>query len=406
MPKQTALLVSTYRPRHDGLATFTGDLGQALLSTGNIQYQVLAIDPEDEAIPYGREVIGRMQQGDRDSYLGAAKTIQRARPDIVCVQHEFGLWGEWDEDLVDDYSVPFVRALAEELPATPLICTLHTIRPSPPDREREVLARLVEHTKATVVMARTGAMILMDDYGVARDKIVSIPHGVPVVEQRPRRYFKRRLGVEGRTIICTLGMLDRRKGIEYAIAAMPSVVKQHPDALYLIVGETHPEVRKRTGEGYRNELRRLVRDLGMTSHVRFVNTYLSDRELIDYLQASDIYLTPYLDRMQITSGTLAFAVGTGRAIVSTPYPHATEALAEGRGLLAEFRSADSISRCLLRFLDDPEYRRDAERRTGEYGQDTAWPLVGQRYAELFNRVVREEPLGDLLAVETQPVLSA
>jgi glycosyltransferase involved in cell wall biosynthesis len=402
----TVVLVGSYPPRRCGVATFTADLGRALTLQSDIHVYIIAIEPQGEAFLYGRNVIGRIQENGQEGYLDAVKHVYRYRADIVCVQHEFGLWGVWSSgDLELDYSVPFIRALSEGPRRIPVVTTLHTIRPNPPHGEREALRGIVMHSAASVVMARIGAMILIEDYGLPSDTIVHIPHGVPVVEQRPRRYFKRQLGLEGRTIISTLGLLDPRKGIEYAIAAMPAVIERHPEALYLIVGETHPEYRKRFGEQYRNELRVLVHELGLRDHVRFVNQFLSDREVVDYLQASDIYVTPYLDRNQITSGTLAFAVGTGKAIISTPYVHATEALAEGRGLLAEFRSAESLAHCMLLMLDNPEYRHLCERLTAEYGKQDAWPLVGARYAELFRRIVAGEPFTDMLAVKAPTIIA-
>jgi glycosyltransferase involved in cell wall biosynthesis len=395
----SVLLASTYVPRHDGLATFAADLERGVSAQPGVQTRVIAIEPEDETLHYGRRVVGRMRQGDSDSYVQAAREIRRLRPHVVSLQHEYGLWGEWGDGLEQDYAIPFIETVASQ--GVPVVTTLHTIRPSPPEFERDVLCGIVEKSAATVVMARMGAMILMDDYGITPDSIVHIPHGVPVVQRLPRRHFKRQLGLEGRAIITTLGLLGPRKGIEYAIQAMQAVAEQHPEALYLIVGETHPSYRKKFGEQYRNELWALVRELHLSNHVRFVNQYMSDRELVDYLQASDIYMTPYLDRNQITSGTLAFAVGTGKAIVSTPYVHATEALSEGRGLLAELRSADSLAQCLLLMLNEPEYRRDMEQRMVAYGGQDAWPLVGQRYIDLFRRVVGGKPLDDLLAVSPQ-----
>jgi glycosyltransferase involved in cell wall biosynthesis len=402
MADLSLLIASTYVPRHDGLATFAADLERAVTAQPGVQARVIAIESEDETLHYGRRVVGRMQQEDPDSYLRAAREVRRLNPQVVSVQHEYGLWGEWGDGLEKDYAVPFIETVASQ--EVPVVTTLHTIRPSPFQFERDVLRGIVDKSAATVVMARMGAMILMDDYDIKPDSIVHIPHGVPVVQRLPRRQFKRQLGLEGRTIISTLGMLDPRKGIEYAIQAMQTVAEQHPEALYLIVGETHPSYRKKLGEQYRNELHALVRELHLSNHVRFVNQYLSDRELVDYLQASDIYVTPYLDRHQITSGTLAFAVGTGKAVISTPYVHATEALAEGRGLLAEFRSADSLAQCLLLMLNEPEYRRDMEQRMVAYGGQDAWPLVGRRYVELFRRVVEGKPLDDFLAVTLQAAL--
>ena len=403
MKDLSVVLVSTYVPRHDGLATFAADLSRALTGQSGVHVRVIAINPEGETLHYGRPVVGHIEQNHRESYIRAGRLVQRLRPDVVCVQHEYGLWGIWGEELEEDFTIPFIEAVQEGHRPVPVVSTLHTVRPTPQTLEREVLSDIVRRSAASVVMARMGAMILMEEYGVSPDTVVRIPHGVPVVERRPRRHFKRRLGLEGRTIVSTVGMLDRRKGIEYAIAALPQVVERHPEVLYLVVGETHPSSRRRFGEQYRNELCALVDELHLDDHVRFVNQYLDDRELVDYLQASDIYLTPYLDRNQITSGTLAFAVGTGRAIISTPYMHATEALAEGRGLLAELRNSDSIAQCLLLLLDDPDYRRAMEERTLAYGRNDSWPLIGARYVELFRRVIAGEPLTDLLAVQPEPL---
>jgi glycosyltransferase involved in cell wall biosynthesis len=395
------VMVSSYPPRQCGLATFASDLGRALLHQGGLSVQVAAIDSPDETYSYEPRVIARIQQDDPEGYVEAVDRARRAHADLLCVQHEYGIWGEWGDNGPEvDHTGAFLEAAQRE--RIPVVTTLHTIRPSPTEYERETMREIVDRSAATVVMVRMGAMILMDDYDIAPEKLVRIPHGVPVIERRARRYFKNRLGLEGRTLITTMGLLDPRKGIEYAIQALPSVIEQHPEVLYLVVGQTHPELRKRAGEQYRNELAALARELGVARNVRFVNQYLSDRELVDYLQATDVYLTPYLDRHQITSGTLAFAVGTGRAIISTPYPHATEALAEGRGLLSEFRSADSLSNCLLLMLDNPEDRHAWEIATAEYGKRDSWPDVGAQYADLFRRVVCGSSLEDLLAVEPDP----
>lgn len=401
----SVLIVGTYVPRHDGLATFAHDLRRAMAQQQDVRVRVVAIDPAGESLRYSRNVVGRIQQGKPESFERASEIVHRLRPDVVSIQHEFGLWGIWGQELEADFTQSFIDAAGSGPRATRVVTTLHTVRPSPAEGERAALRGIVQRSAASVVMARAGAMILADDYGVSPRTLVRIPHGVPLVSTLPRRHFKRELGLAGRTIISTLGLLDPRKGIEYAIRAMSSVVKTHPEALYLIAGETHPTYRRTLGEKYRNELLDLVGELGLSDNVRFVNQYLTDQEMVDYLQASDIYLTPYLDRNQITSGTLAFAVGTGKAVVSTPNIHATEALAEGRGLLAEMRSSDSIAHCLLLLLDDPERRREMERRMAEYGRQDAWPLVGQRYVELFRRLVAGESIDDFLALEPEAVLS-
>lgn len=406
VPKPLRLvIVSSYPPRRCGLASFASDLGRALARQGEVSVQVVAINPAEESYPYGARVIARIQQDEPESYVQAVDAARKVRADAICVQHEYGLWGEWGEGGPE---IDHTGSLLEAANAAgiPVVSTLHTVRPSPTDYERETMRGIVEGSAATVVMVRTGAMILADDYGISPEKLVRIAHGVPVVERRPRRDFKRRLALDGRTLITTLGLLDPRKGIEYMIQALPGVIDRYPEALYLVVGETHPELRKRAGEQYRNELRSLARELGVARNVRFVNQYLSDREVVDYLHATDIYVTPYLDRHQITSGTLAFAVGTGRAIISTPYPHATEALAEGRGLLCEFRSSESLCNCLLIMLGNPDDRHALEVATAEYGKRDSWPDVGARYTTLLQRVVHGEQFDDMLAIQFAGVESA
>jgi glycosyltransferase involved in cell wall biosynthesis len=201
---------------------------------------------------------------------------------------------------------------------------------------------------------------------------------------------KRALRLSGRTVLSTFGLLSSGKGIEYMIQAMPGVVEKHPDALYLVIGKTHPEVQRAEGERYRNALLELVHELGLHRSVQFVNHYLTQNQLVRYLQATDIYVTPYIGREQITSGTLAYALGCGRAAVSTPYLYAEEALAECRGLLAEFKDPDSLTRCVSMLLDDPGLRRRLQQNALEYGQHMSWPVVGARYADLFREVTAGE----------------
>ena len=404
MNELSVVLIGSYPPRRCGIGTFTADLSRSLANLPGIRTHVVAIQPPGEAYAYAPRVIGRIIQGAPEDYDRAADVAARAGADIICIQHEYSLWGEWGpRGPESDYAQVLIQAAAAR--GIPVVSTLHTIRPHPQPRERQVLGAVIDQSAATVVMVRTGAMILIDDYQASAERIVRIAHGVPVVEQQPRRFFKRRLGLEGRTIVSTFGLLDPRKGIEYAIRAVKRVVDRHPELLYLVVGETHPELRKQAGESYRNQLQTLVRELHLEEHVVFVNQYLSDGEVVDYLQASDIYVTPYLDRNQITSGTLAFAVGTGKAIISTPYPHASEALAEGRGLVSEFRSAQSLGHCLLLMLDNPELRTRFERGTTEYGRRDFWPSVGERYAQLFRRIVTGRTFDDMLAIRPEEISS-
>ena len=374
-------VVSTFPPREDGIATYTRDVLQASCTRqSGITPQVAAITDPESFYAYPRHVRWEIEQGNPESYALAGRALTQAQLDVVSLQHEFGLFGVWGDPLID-HTPALLDALTK-----PLVTTLHTVLPQPRGDIREAVGRLCDRSAAVVVMVNLGAKILMEDYGIARAKLVVIPHGVPVVREVDTQHMKQALRLDGYTVVCTFGLLSRGKGIEDAIRAMPAIVERHPDVLYLIMGETHPQVRKNEGESYRAELVALARELGVSRHVRFLNQYLEPQHLIRYLQATDIYLTPYHDRNQITSGTLSYALGCGRAIVSTPYVYAGEALAEGRGLLAEFENPASIARCVNLYLENPAFRAETQERTLEYGRKMAWPVVGRQYAEVFRRV--------------------
>ncbi len=382
-------VVSTYPPREDGIATFTRDLLDAVCKPrSGISARIAAITDPGAHYAYPRQVRWRIEQDDPESYAAAGHTLSRARVALVLLQHEFGLFGEWDErsGTLRDHVPAFLDALAK-----PLVTTLHTVIPRPPRSIRDAIRRLADKSASVVVMVHVAAKILAEDYGLDPCRLVTIPHGVPAVDPVDVTRAKRRVHLEKATVISTFGLLHRNKGLEVMIRAMPAITARHPDALYLIMGETHPQVRNKEGESYREELVHLARDLGMSRHVRFVNHYLSQASLIRYLQATDIYVTPYHDRSQITSGTISYALGCGRAIVSTAYVYAAEALAEGRGLLAEFDNPDSIAQCVNLYLDDPTFRCQTEQRALDYGREMVWSNVGAQYAALLRRVAWGEP---------------
>ena len=235
-------------------------------------------------------------------------------------------------------------------------------------------------------MVNMARLILEKEYGLDPSKLYTIPHGVPEVHRTAPDKVKKSLHFEGQTLLSTFGLLSSGKGIEYVVRALPEVVKRHPDLLYLVIGQTHPEVRRREGERYRNSLYELIKKLNIEKHVRFVNQYLSQHDLIRYLLATDLYITPYIGRYQITSGTLAYALGCGKAVISTPYLYASEALAEGRGVLSEFQNPKSMARCISMLLEEPALRAHCERGAFEYGQAMSWRNVGARYADLFRTV--------------------
>jgi glycosyltransferase involved in cell wall biosynthesis len=233
-------------------------------------------------------------------------------------------------------------------------------------------------------MVNMARLILEQEYDLDPAKLYTIPHGVPKVSWTPPARIKQSMQLEGRIVLSTFGLISSGKGMQYVIRALPEVVKRHPEVLYLVIGETHPEIRRREGERYRNSLIDLVNKLHLEKHVRFVNQYLTQQQLVRYLQATDIYITPYVDRYQITSGTLAYALGCGKPAISTPYLYAAEALAEGRGMLAEFQSPKSFARCINTLLENQALREYCEASAIAYGQTMSWDKVGARYADLFH----------------------
>jgi predicted GH43/DUF377 family glycosyl hydrolase/glycosyltransferase involved in cell wall biosynthesis len=352
---------------------------------------VAAIDEANVVRPYGPEVRWRIRQGDPESYRAAALAINASNADVVNVQHEFGLYGVWHEldyrdgaigaeSVYEDHLRVFLDTLCK-----PVITTLHTVLPEPTPSVRDAMRTIADRSDEMVVMAATAVDMLADEYGITRAPTV-IPHGMPAIEPHGRDRMKIKLGVEGRTIISTFGLVDPRKGLEYMVEAMPAVVARHPEALYLIAGQTHPELLKAQGEAYRNGLIDDVRRLGLQGHVAFVDQYMSQRDIIDLLLASDVYVTPYLDPNQITSGTLSYALGAGKAVVSTPYLHASEALADDRGILVGFRDPFALADAVLSILGDRERKQTLESRAYAYARDSAWPQSAARFVELAHTV--------------------
>ncbi|HSL75935.1 MAG TPA: glycosyltransferase family 4 protein [Candidatus Limnocylindrales bacterium] len=344
------------------------------MATGN--REIVALHPAGQPSPYPLEVHHRIRRDEPADYPHVAKTLDRC-VDVVSIQHEYGIWGGDDGAHVID----FVRSLR-----VPAVATLHTVLRSPTAGQRAVLLELVRRARATVVMSRSAAALLTSAYGVDADRLDIIPHGVPDLPLVDPESVKPGLGLAGRAVILSFGLLGPGKGYDLALDALPEVVAAHPSVLYVIVGATHPELLRAEGEAYRTGLVAHVRRLGLEKHVRFVDRFVGRVELTRWLEAADAFLTPYPGMDQIVSGTLSYAMGAGRAIISTPYTYATELLADGRGILVPAGSPSALARALTTILGDDDLRAAIGRRAHEYSRGMVWSAVGADYRRLFARV--------------------
>ena len=327
-----------------------------------------------EGYRYPPRVRFEVLEKDLDSYRRAADFLNFNNADVLCVQHEFGIYG--------GTAGSHVLALLKEV-RMPVVTTLHTVLRDPNPAQRKVMEELVRRSDRVVVMAHKGAEMLREIYGVPEAKTDIIPHGIPDIPLADTRLHKAQFGVEGRMVLLTFGLLGPGKGIEHVIEALPEIVRRHPSVVYLVLGATHPHLVARDGESYRLGLERLAEERGVKEHVIFYNRFVSLDDLKEFIGATDIYVTPYLNEQQITSGTLAYVFGAGKAVVSTPYWHAQELLADGRGKLVPFRNPQGIADGVCEFLDDPALMERTRRAAYEMGRATIWPAVAQRYVESF-----------------------
>jgi len=369
--------VGTYPPRECGIASFSKDLRDSVIRTGQSVW-ITALSDEKKYV-YPKEVRFSIQQNESEDYLRAAYMINNSAVDLVILQHEYGIFGGSDGALV----IKFAAHLKK-----PFILVTHTVLPRPSPGQRIVLQILSRRAAAVICMTQRSKELLQKVYGVPEEKITVIPHGVPVFERKDRDALKRSYGFAGRKVITTFGLIGPSKGLEIGIKAVKELVGKHPEILYIIAGKTHPVLQKREGERYREMLIKLCADLQIEQNVRFVDHYLDIGELGDYLYMSDVYLSPYPNRDQAVSGTLAYAVGCGRAVVATPYEYSLELLKEKElGLVAAEASAEGLGKLLDQLLSRPLLRKNLERRASRFGETIKWPSVAARYVELAQTVL-------------------
>ena len=325
---------------------------------------------------YPQRVRFEVYEKDLDSYRRAADFLNFNNAEVLCVQHEFGIFG--------GAAGSHLLALLKEV-RMPVVTTLHTVLREPSPAQRRVMDEVVRLSDRVVVMARKGAEMLRDIYGVPDAKVDVIPHGIPDIPFADSGICKAQFGVEGRSVLLTFGLLGPGKGIEHVIEALPEIVRRHPNVVYLVLGATHPHLVAREGESYRLSLERLAEDRGVKEHVIFYNRFVSLDDLKEFIGATDIYVTPYLNEQQITSGTLAYVFGAGKAVVSTPYWHAQELLADGRGKLVPFRNPAAIAEAVCEFLDDPVLMERTRHAAYAMGREMIWPAAAQRYLDSFQR---------------------
>jgi glycosyltransferase involved in cell wall biosynthesis len=364
--------VSTYTPLRCGIATFTADLAAAVGDR-----DIVALHPVDGPRRYPAEVRGSIRRDVAADYAVAARAIDVGRCRAVSIQHEYGIWGGRD----GAYVLDFVRSLR-----TPAVATLHTVLQDPTPSQRRILTGLASATAATVVMSTSARELLTRSYGIDPATIEIIPHGVPDLPLVAPDSVKPRLGLQGRTVILSFGLLGPGKGYESAIAAMVSIVAAEPSALYVIVGATHPDMIRREGEAYRHRLQARAAELGVGEHVRFVGRFVDAIELGTWLEAADIFVTPYPNLEQIVSGTLSYAMSAGKATVSTPYAYASERLSNGRGRLVPAGSVSALADAMIELIRNPAQRAEYGRRAYAHSRGMLWPEVGAMYRRLLDRV--------------------
>src|ERR1700761_503151 len=390
--------IGNYLPRQCGIATFTTDLCTAVAAEyGGSRLFAIPVNDPDSSYDYPERVRLELSQEDQASYERAAEFLNFNGNDLVCMQHEYGIFG----GVAGSHILTLLRKLK-----MPLVTTLHTVLREPDSDQCAVLDEIAHLSDRLIVMSEHAACLLRDVYGVPAGKIDLIPHGVPDLPFTDPNYYKDLFRTLGKPVLLTFGLLSPNKGIENVIRALPRILEEHGDVVYIVSGATHPHIRRREGEKYRDSLHALASELGVSSHVIFNNRFVSPEELVEHVGAADIYITPYRQEAQVVSGTLAIALGAGKAIISTPYWHAKELLANGRGVIVPFDDHESIASAVLQLLENDAERHAMRKRAYLHSRETTWPKTARAYMASFQRARFERSLRPRPAQLSEVGLSA
>ena len=377
------ICIGNYPPRKCGIATFTENLVKAMMTAADINHddleiEIIAMNDHNQVYDYSKKVVRIINDQVLDEYLAAADYINQSGAEVCLLEHEYGIFG-------GDSGLLLLRLMRRV--NIPIVTTLHTVLQSPTFLQKEVLKTIAKYSSKLVVMSNLAVKFLKEVFEIPENKILRIEHGVPDYKNYTDKEIIKPKEFLNRKVILTFGLIGRSKGIEVALRALPKVVEKHPNILYVILGKTHPHVIKHAGEEYREFLTQLTKDLKIENNVLFENRYVDEEELINYLLASDIYITPYHNKAQITSGTLAYAVGGGSAVISTPYWHAEELLANDTGILFDFGDKKHLSNIINDLLDHPDKLNAYQKRAYQYGLKIAWPIIGNQYNECLKEAI-------------------
>lgn len=375
------IYVSTYIPQKCGIATFTKDVTTAInMLNPHALAEIMPIVKPNENPQFPWEVKYKILQCELNSYLQAATYINNSSCDLVLIEHEFGIFG----GNCGEYIIPFLEAIQK-----PKIMTCHTIIDNPQNEWGQIFQKIVKNVDAFTVMTQDSGQKLIKLYKVKKNTIAIIPHGTPDLAYNSTEIHKKKKHLSGKLVLGNINLLSENKGIDYALEAVAQVVKKYPQVLYLVIGQTHPNILEKEGEKYRNYLKKKIKSLGIQKNVRFINRYLPVEELIEWLKVIDIYITPYLDLQQSSSGALAYAVGAGKPCISTKYLYAQEILANGRGILVPFRDSSAIAKAIIKLCEDHSLKKRIENRAYKYGRYMTWTSVALQHLDFFAETIKK-----------------